>query len=819
MVPANGRLPALVDPLGPPALPPVKRRLRKLRLAAIAFVAALLALVSFLYGMFLAVASDLPQLDDRYQFTHAKNTVLLDDQGRPLGLLSKQHRILAASWQIPPVVKHAVVAVEDKRFYSEPGVDVRGVLRAAVADVLGGGSGVQGASTIAEQFVKNALEAQNHRTIFEKLREAALAFQLAHKWPKEKILAEYLNTIYFGEGAYGIEAAAETYFGREPAFAGCGMPKAPLCVQDLDPAQAAMLAGVIASPSAFNPVANPRAATARRDLVLGDMLEQHYLTRAEYERSIAQPLPTPREVQPPPQVQQVDGMQTGYFTSWVEQQLVERYGPGVPDEGLTVHTTLDLNLQRAAEQAVDNYLPGPEGPTASLVAIENSTGDVRAMVGGRNYETEPFNLATESERQPGSAFKAFDLATALEHGISPYSVWRSAPKEFIVPGTGGKEKFYVHNDNNAYAGSRSLIEATAYSDNSVFAEMGIDVGTGRIAQMAHRMGIETPVSTNPAMTIGGLKVGVSPLEMAHAYETIAEGGQRVGSSLISTHEPTGIQEVAAQPGEVLRDGRARDVNRVRFTRVFPAWVASEETTMLETVIQYGTARVAAIGQFAAGKTGTTTNFVDAWFVGFDHKYTVAVWVGFPTRAVPMETLYNGGPVEGGTYPALIWHDFMVGAMQVEQERAERAAAGKSGATGAGEAAPGAASPTPAPGGATGGAEPRASGGHGGHGNQAPREGAGEGTPAPGGSGSARAPGGPATPAPGAGAGAEGSHEGAPPGAGSPAGRGEGSGHEGAPAGGGGGGGGGEGGSAPGEGAGSGGAKPSQSGGVAPPGGG
>jgi penicillin-binding protein 1A len=658
----------------PPFQPPLRRRLRKLRLFAIAFAALSLAGVSFLYGIFMAVVSDLPQLEDRYQFTHARNSYLLDDHGRPLAVLSEQHRILLSAGQIPRIVKDAVIAVEDKRFYSEPGIDPKSILRAVFEDLLHQGA-VQGASTITEQFVKNALAAQDERTIFEKLREAALAFQLAHKWPKEKILAEYLDTIYFGEGAYGIEAAAQTYFGHEPGHVGCGLPGAPLCVSELTIPQAAMLGGIIASPSGFDPVTHPRAALARRSLTLQDMLEQHYITRAEYRQAMATPLPAPQEVRPP-EATPVDGLQTGYFTSWVEGQLIERYGAQRALEGgLTVHTTIDLELQRAAEAAVTGYLPGPGGPTAALVAIENSTGDVRAMVGGRNFNSEPFNLATEGERQPGSAFKAFDLAAALERGISPYSVWSSRPKVFIVPGTDGHEKFYVHNDMEAYApgGYRTLIEATAYSDNTVFSEMGIDVGTTRIAQIAHRMGIETPISTNPAMTIGGLKIGVSPLEMAHAYETIAAGGRRVDSSFIAGGEPTGIQEVTAPPGQTLPNGSNREVNKVKLIRVLPPTVAAEETKMLETVLQYGTAKMAALGQFAAGKTGTTTNYTDAWFVGWDEKYTVAVWVGYPAHPIPMYTQYNGGPVEGGTFPALIWHSFMVSAMQIERERAQASA--------------------------------------------------------------------------------------------------------------------------------------------------
>ena len=363
----------------------------------------------------------------------------------------------------------------------------------------------------------------------------------------------------------------------------------------------------------------------------------------------------------------------GYFTSWVQQQVIERYGTRAFNGGLKVRTTLDLELQRAGEQAVNNYLAYAEGPTASLVAIENSTGEVRAMVGGRNYDESPFNLATEGERQPGSSFKAFDLAAALEDGISPSSVWTSKQKEFIVPHTGGHEHFVVHNDEGNYTGENTLINATAYSDNSIYAEVGLKVGTRRIADLAHRMGITTPLSTNPAMTIGGLTVGVTPLDMAHAYETIAHGGRRVSGTMAEDWEPVGIQEVEAG-GAPLPDGSRHDVNAVKTLPVLPPEVASTETSMLETVLQYGTGKAAALGQFAAGKTGTTSNYGDAWFVGWDSKYTVAVWVGFPNKLIPMTSDFDGGPVLGGTYPALVWHDFMTSALQIDKTRTEEAAA-------------------------------------------------------------------------------------------------------------------------------------------------
>ncbi|HEX3391593.1 MAG TPA: transglycosylase domain-containing protein [Solirubrobacteraceae bacterium] len=706
----------------------------------ILFAVLLLGLISFVFGMFMAVASTLPSLDNRAEFQNARNSVLLDDIGRPIGVLSRQNQILVTPQQIPRVVKEAVIAIEDKRFETNSGIDIRGIARAFFQDIVHKGA-IQGASTIEQQFVKNALQAQAHRTIFEKLREAALAYQLAHKWSKEKIITEYLNTIYFGNGAYGIESAARTYFGSDVNHRGCGMPSHKLCVEELQPWEAALLAGVIQNPSGYDPLTKPLAARARRNLVLTQMYQQGYLRRGDYEESMRQALPAPVDVQPPHQ-SLVEGVDAGYFASWVSQQIIERYGATRAfDGGLQIKTTLDLDLQRSAEQAVGGYLPGPSGPTAALVAIENSTGEVRAMVGGRSYNETPFNLATEGERQPGSSFKAFDLAAALQDGISPESTWSSRLKIFTVPGTKGQEKFVVHNDEGAYTGSNTLIGATAFSDNSIYAEVGLKVGTHRIAHLAHEMGITTPISTNPAMTIGGLNVGVTPLDMAHAYETIAHGGQRIGGTLATGLQPTGIQEVSAG-GQTLADGHHHDVNRVLAKRVLPPGVAATETTMLETVLSYGTAKSAAIGQFAAGKTGTTSNFGDAWFVGWDKKYTVAVWVGYPNKLIPMTTDFGGQPVFGGTYPALIWHDFMLAAMQVEQARATHTALAK----GAKEATNGA-QETSAPvetGAGSAASTTKASGGAGGESAGAPAQHGGE---AGGGSQSAEPP--PATPAPAA----------------------------------------------------------------------
>ncbi len=661
-----------------PDIPPApKPRLNRLRFVAILLAVLLLGLVSFVFGIFIAVASDLPSLTRFSQLENARSSILLDDLGHPLGVVSQQNRIIVTPSQIPQIVKEAVIAIEDKRFFTNSGVDIRGIARAFIQDIRHKGT-VQGASTIEQQFIKNALQAQSHRTIFEKLRETALAYQLSHKWSKEKIITAYLNTIYFGNGAYGIESAARTYFGADVNHIGCGTPNHELCVKQLQPWEAALLAGIIQSPTAFDPANHPVAARERRDLVLRQMFQQGYLTREVYEDSVKQALPAPKDIQVPRE-QTIEGVDAGYFTSWVQQQVIERYGaPRAFDGGLRITTTLDLELQRAAEQAVGAFLSDPSGPTASLVAIENSTGEVRAMVGGRSYAATPFNLATEGERQPGSSFKAFDLAAALEDGISPDSTWASKQKVFIVPNTGGTEKFVVHNDEGAYSGSNTLTGATAFSDNSIYAEVGLKVGTHRIARLAHQMGITTPLSTNPAMTIGGLTVGVTPLDMAHSYETIAHGGRRVSGTLAEADAPVGIQEVEA-PGQPLPDGSRVDRNRVLTRRVLSPDVAATETSMLETVLQYGTGRAAALGQFAAGKTGTTSNYGDAWFVGWDSKYTVAVWVGYPNKLIPMTNAFNGNPVLGGTFPALIWHDFMTSALQVDKTRAEQAAAGKAAA--------------------------------------------------------------------------------------------------------------------------------------------
>jgi penicillin-binding protein 1A len=653
--PATG---PVLQPAG--AAPPVapKRKLKKLRLAAVLGGLAVLAVVSTVFGMLMAVSSDLPALENKAEYRAAKNSVVLAANNSPVAKLTgNDNRILLTSAQISPNIKNAVIAIEDRRFYQHGGVDYRGIARAFLQDLLRKRA-AQGGSTITQQFVKNALSAQGNRSVFQKLREAALAYHMERRWSKQKILTEYLNTVYFGNGAYGVESAVRTYFGGGRDLNGDGQPDpgGPPLAGDVTPDQAALLGGMIASPAAYDPVDHPRAAKERRDLVLKDMLEQHLVTRSQYMEAVATALPRQADIHPP----RPDSSQP-YFSSWLTQQLVDRYRPGVVfGGGLKIKTTIDPELQLAAQQAIAGRLAGV-GPSASLVAIDNKTGEIRAMVGGADYAAKPFNLATNGHRQPGSSFKPFTLLAALESGVSPDATFTSQPKIFPVPHSRGKEKFVVHNYEDQYSGVASLRSATARSDNSVYAELGLKVGTHKIARLAQRTGLRTRVSTNPAMTLGGLKEGLTPLELAYAYTTIANKGIRVSGTLAPGHEgPVGIESV--------KGSGIDDHSEKSSKRVFPAAVGETAQQLLVGVIQGGTGKQAQIGEFAAGKTGTTENYGDAWFVGFNKDLTVAVWVGYPDKLQPMKTEFHGSPVAGGTFPAQIWHDLMSSWISIRDTR-------------------------------------------------------------------------------------------------------------------------------------------------------
>ena len=680
--------PAQTNGAGPP---PRKPKLKKLRLALVFIGLSILALISTIFGMLMAVSSDLPSLENRAQYERAQNSVLYADNWgckdlakspcQPIAKLTgNQNRILVGENEISPNVKNAVIAIEDRRFYTHKGVDYAGIGRAFVQDVLKRRA-AQGGSTITQQFVKNALAAQGNRSVFQKLREAALAYHLERKWSKEKILTQYLNTVYFGNGAYGIEAAVRTYFGdgdepNERAGADdAGVSYTPPVTEeqqdpnareaeDVAPHEAALLAGMIASPSMYDPIQHPQAAKARRNLVLQHMLEMKAITQSQYDDAIRQSLPAEDDVDPP----NTESTEP-YFTSWMTEHLLDHYRAGkVFSGGLKVRTTIDPELQDAAERAIVGRLAGV-GPDAALVAIKNDTGEVRAMVGGSDFNARPFNLATNGHRQPGSSFKPFILARALDDGIDPNSVWASAPQRIPFQGKKGPEIFEANNYENSYLGSASLWTATAMSDNSVFAQLGMKVKPRRVASLAERMGIRTKLSTNPAMLLGGLTEGVTPLEMAYAYSTLANDGVRVSGSLAPNETgPVAIQSVDE------RDGRVTENHKVE-KRVLPANVAQVEKDMLGMVVSSGTGKAAQVGdEFIWGKTGTTENYGDAWFVGGNDDMTVAIWVGYADKLQPMEYEHAGGPVAGGTFPAEIFHDFMTSWLQIRGvRRAERRA--------------------------------------------------------------------------------------------------------------------------------------------------
>jgi penicillin-binding protein 1A len=654
-------------------------RIRKLRLFALLLGLGILAAVSTVFGMMMAVASDLPKLEPQA----TRNSVLYDRDNHRIGLLTgNEKRLFLREEEIAPVMKHAIIAIEDRRFYTNDGVDLRGIARALYQDVVQQ-KVVQGGSTITQQYVKNALAAQDERTVFQKLREAALAYHLTRKLSKEEILRDYLNTIYFGNGAYGIEAAARTYF--QPYHPGCDERSSSRpCASQLEPHEAALLAGMVASPSAYDPISQPDAAMERRNLVLSYMRDQNFLSAEQYSDAIKQPLPERGDLQPP-----AEDTEHPYFTSWVKQQVVDRLGGGQEgarrafEGGLRVYTTIDGKLQAAAEQAVTNWLPPTgEGPRSALVAIHNKTGEVRAMVGGDEYEDAPFNLATQGQRQPGSAIKPFILAEALRQDISPNSVWPSKKMIFDVPKS--KEVFTVNNYEGAYAGITTLARATTFSDNSVFAQVGIKIGTRKIARLAERMGIRSNVSSNWAMTLGGLEEGVSPLDMAHAYETFASGGDLIYGTLSPGSDnprderapgPVGIRRIEHEDDDkwepiTLPDGEPA-VNRRKTRNVLEQSVAEQVNSLLQNVVKVGTGTRAQVDDVTiAGKTGTTEGYGDAWFVGWTPDYTIAVWVGYPNEFKSMETEFAGEPVAGGTYPASIFRTFVESILRIYPPKEE-----------------------------------------------------------------------------------------------------------------------------------------------------
>jgi penicillin-binding protein 1A len=531
--------------------------------------------------------------------------------------------------KIPQVLKDATVAIEDERFYKHKGVDYVGVIRAAVQNVTSGKT-VQGGSTITMQLIRN-LYISKERTYQRKIREAKLAEELENERSKESILDEYLNTVPYGtvDGltAVGVEAASRVYFGK-PA-------------SDLKLHEAAMLAGLPQAPSVLSPVNAGSKALARRNEVLAKMAELGMISQSEFRDAVRKPLGVKA-------TRYFTNRREKYFFDFVKDELIRAYGLKVVERGgLRVHTTIDLGMQKAAREAIAERL-GAAGPSAAVVTVNPRNGHIVAMASSSDYGVSKFNLAAQGHRQPGSSFKTMALMTALRRGVDPQSTgYVSKPFKVDDPQWGPIE---VKTYDNSYRGYMDLTRATLASDNVVYIQLALDLGPEEVKRTAHDMGIVSKLNGYPAETLGGLENGVSPLEMANAYATIASGGYR--------NRPTAVDFV------VFPDSHRETPPRFKEKRVkvFTDGVTYEATKILERNMIEGTGQQAQIGCPAAGKTGTTDEHSDGWFVGFTPHLASAVWVGYPEATVHMYTEYHGGPVAGGTFPAEIWGDYTEQAM-------------------------------------------------------------------------------------------------------------------------------------------------------------
>lgn len=524
--------------------------------------------------------------------------------------------------QVPKDLQNAFVAVEDNRFYEHSGVDPRGIMRALYANIRGRGVS-EGGSTITQQLAKNAYLTQD-RTITRKIQEVFLALQLERQYTKQEILEMYLNQIYFGQGAYGVQAAAQTYFGKD--------------VDKLTLNECAMLAGIPKSPNYYSPANNMQAAQARKAVVLDQMAKYGYIANSQAQKTKQEQLTLVKPV-----AKEKDNT-AAYFIDYVTQTLIDKYGAdAVYKEGLKIYTTLDMDMQKAAEAAVKK-LPtyrtdgnGVQQPQAAIVAIDPHNGYIKAMVGGRG--TDQFNRATMAVRQPGSAFKPFVFAAALEEHFTPNTVINDAPIDI-----GG---WRPQNDSGSFSGKVTMREVAQHSINVPTVKIAQKIGIDKPIYYAQAMGISTFVLDGAqndkqlATALGGMTKGVTPLEITSAYGTFANKGVHV--------EPVVIVKVLDRNGKVLEQSEPKQ------NSVISANSAAELTDMLQTVIKNGTGRKADIGRPAAGKTGTTSNYHDAWFVGYTPDLVAGVWMGNDDNT-PMHG------VMGGQLPAEIWKAFMQKAL-------------------------------------------------------------------------------------------------------------------------------------------------------------
>ncbi len=585
-------------------------------------------------GWVVSVAESAPDIGQLKPRDQGQLSEVYASDGSLLGYITSDTlRTYVAGAQLPKLLKEATVAIEDRRFYQHGGIDYEGIVRAAVKDVFGGGKSIQGGSTLTMQLVRNIYlpyQLADTRSIKRKIIEAKLAEELEQKHAKGWILSQYLNDVSYGtlggKTAVGVGAASQLFFDKP--------------VQKLDLAQAALLAGLPQAPSDYNPFIDPGLALGRRHEVLQAMVQSHYITQAQADVADASRLQVHHN-------DQYSLKREPYVFDYVKQALIKQFGvKTVENGGLKVYTTIDLKRQQEARQAILNNEGQPGDPASALVTVDPANGHILAMATSSTYgqgtgQTN-FDYATQSHRQTGSAFKVFVLMTLIHdfHGDPDQTYYDS--KELLPGWLPGYPTYHVQTSEHSYLGTINVTKATTLSDNTVFAQLAQDVGMEKVTATAHAMGITSPLSNFPSEALGA--VGVSPLEMADAYATIANGGVHIPA--------TAITKVA------FSDGSVTNLGDPPHTRVFTDGEAYAATQVLKTVIQSGTGTAADYGCPAAGKTGTTSNYTDAYFDGFTPQLATAVWVGYPNSTTSMLDVNGLGPGFGGTLAAPIWHDYM-----------------------------------------------------------------------------------------------------------------------------------------------------------------
>jgi penicillin-binding protein 1A len=590
---------------------------------AVALIIGVVAAV----GYVVSVVQSAPALGSLHQIISGGSSQVFAADGTRLGFIKSDELRSPVGWgEIPAQLKNATVAIEDQRFYKNDGVDVTGMFRAAVKDITSG-SALQGGSTIAMQLIRNLYLGGNQRTIKQKIIEAKLAIDYEKHHSKRSVLTEYLNSVPYGtvggQTAIGVQAAARIFFDK-PA-------------SQLDLEQSALLAGLPQAPSQYNPFGDAAAARQRRNEVLAKMAQLHYITQAQAAATEAAPLEVHHG-------SYYSVRHEDFFFEYVRAQLVQRYGDKTVEQGgLKVYTTINLNMQRLARKAIGEVLNQPEDPASAIVTLNPANGDIEAMAESESYEKSQYNLAADGHRQPGSTFKAIDLADALSRGVDPNSTiynshtlapnWLAGYLNYPVKTFGGEQN-----------GPTNLVQATLKSDNTVYAQLAADLGEETITQMAYKLGVTTHLSSYPAEALGGLTLGVTPLEMADVYATLADGGWR--------NSPIAITKVAFPDGHV--DSNWGQPHRVK---VLSEAITGEETSILHQNVLGGTAVRSAINCPTAAKTGTTSEFIDAWLDGYNSEYSTVVWMGYPSKRVSMTSIH-GELQQGGALPAVIWHTYM-----------------------------------------------------------------------------------------------------------------------------------------------------------------